>query len=360
MDMSDHIEQAMAAHRSVRADLRTSAVVLRRPSRRIEHRLNEACRLRVQHHIAPSRGLRWVSEIADEADALAAAVEAARGGAPSPQFDFEDGADHATLVAAVRAGEIPIGGGYDSPVNNPRHPPSLAFALQMARKRGYRVPQDLADRADRGVSFAERSAWHAAHAFVRHGAPGCVVGPDMLGRRLGALHLTGSHVVPDPTRPGKVPYVVDQLWIVAANEGAAVRLLALEIDGEHHLDPANANRDRRRDEVLEAAGYEVFRVAGWWCRIDPFKVVLEFMRAAGLVPGGVTLRGEPFLATIDDYACGICGLPMIRFDEDWIAEVSFHDDDMAVHAECTRNGNEEHIERSSRLLERAGDRPDDD
>src|SRR5215208_3282003 len=86
-----------------------------------------------------------------------------------------------------------------------------------------------------------------------------------------------------------------------------------------------------RDVMLAARGYEIYRVAGWWCRIDPFRVICEFLSASKLLPDAHKRLATSRFRTIDDYMCDYCGHPLYRREEDWIREFEHEGQNLVVH-----------------------------
>jgi hypothetical protein len=74
--------------------------------------------------------------------------------------------------------------------------------------------------------------------------------------RSSLCQLTGQFIVPDPLEEWKAPYLLDQLWIMLY-PNRKVRLIGLEVDGEVHLEPEQRDKDRKRDVMLAAMGYEI-------------------------------------------------------------------------------------------------------
>ena len=50
------------------------------------------------------------------------------------------------------------------------------------------------------------------------------------------------------------------------------RLLAIEVDGPHHDDPAQREADAAKDAALIAAGYQVLHIPVWLLRTNPAQV----------------------------------------------------------------------------------------
>lgn len=88
--------------------------------------------------------------------------------------------------------------------------------------------------------------------------------------------------------------------------------------------------------MLAAMGYEVVHVAGWWCRIDPYRSMLAALASVGLLSVAHTdVTGAEF-STIADYRCGFCDEPMVRWDVDWIESMVDGDHRLSVHRSCYR------------------------
>jgi hypothetical protein len=234
--------------------------------------------------------------------------------------------NHAELLRLLAAGEVPDDRG-DHPGPEPR---SVGEAYAAARARGHRVPDDYI-RAQR-ASYGEREAFYAAHYFFKFKD----VGSHTTGRSRSALMSVQSNFpVPSPRWPGGAPYLLDVLF-VALCYGPRVRLVAVEVDGEYHLSEEARRRDAERDAALASLGYEVWRVPGWWCRVDGWRVIEEVLVEAGLFDAGRTVFSRIPARTIDEYVCALCGEPMVRFDCDWIQRVEErrHGRDGYAHMEC--------------------------
>lgn len=220
-------------------------------------------------------------------------------------------------------------------------PQSLKNAFQEAMNTGFRIPERfLEDSPD--TSYGEKEAFYAACEFAANRWTFELAEDETeLVRKV--LQLSSSFVIPND-KPGCAPYVADQLWIVEGPSGS-IRLIILEIDGEYHLEPGAAERDKLRDKYFNSLGYEVYRVAGWWARIDPFRVIGEFLaEAIGLRSIKAGLEFTP--PSITDYRCFACGEPMVRWDDRWIerdyrykydeALDSHESDTVFVHRQCVQ------------------------
>jgi hypothetical protein len=246
------------------------------------------------------------------------------------------GGDHNLLMEMLSQGRLPLGW---REYWTPDDPPNLDIALEQAKARGFSVPEKfLSEKSD--SSYSEKEAFLAAYGFVsgqRDFYSSSVLEDGLrqkiFGWRRNLCQLTGQFIVPDPLATNKTPYFLDQLWILLLPEERRVRLIALEIDGEQHLETERAQKDHRRDIMLAAMGYEVFHVAGWWCRIDPCLVIAEFLRASGICDAAPDyLIGAK--KRISDYRCDICGELMVRWDYGDIAEAVISDRQYVGHKFC--------------------------
>lgn len=245
-------------------------------------------------------------------------------------FDF---AHHNLLFDMMAKGILPV---FWPEGSNPNEPRSVAQVLKKAKQHGYAVPEEFL-RND-STSYSEVEAYHAASQLIRahHRQPywnNEIYIEDIKRFRNKFCQLTGQFIVPDPTEKNKTPYVLDQLWIVYYPE-LGVRLVGLEIDGEVHLTEKERIKTKKRDNMLAAMGYEIYHVAGWWCRIDPYRVICEFLSASDLLPNAHNYLIGATLRNIDDYYCSLCGGPMVRWDDDWIRELSMNEKNITVHKQC--------------------------
>ncbi len=211
--------------------------------------------------------------------------------------------------------------------------PDPTASYEHASGVGYRVDRD--SYRTRRTTHSEELAWMATRGLLEETSRGLWTDgeyPDRIGLRSRVSAVVPYFIVPD--LDGAHPYLIDQLWIIAASDQLSARWVALEIDGEKHLEDRLRRRDVERTEALYAMGFEVVRIAAWWFRVDPFRAVVAFMREARLLAEGRTLVGEERLRTISDYVCDCCHHPMHRLDEHAIEEIWFEDRTWLVHEEC--------------------------
>ena len=205
--------------------------------------------------------------------------------------------------------------------NDPYHALALGRAMKEHRDHGYVIPDHFID--DRSPSYGENEAWFAAQHLVRRAS------------HLSARHrmIHGGAMLPQVAVPRRsnidpfAPYLLDQLWIVPVGE--RYRLVALEVDGEGHLTAERVRHGRERDARLVDAGYEVVHVAGWWCRIDPWRVIAEAIYAMNITTR-IRMPGDT-LTSIDEYVCDYCNHRVTRSDDH---DLETFDHRNVMHREC--------------------------
>lgn len=139
------------------------------------------------------------------------------------------------------------------------------------------------------------------------------------------LSINPEFFVPDAIDPKDIVYLIDQVWITREQKDSDhVRVLGVYFDRE------SDQPDDRRDGVLAAMGYEVFHLAGWWARIEPQRVIREFLRAAGLPLVDTRTFRVPG-ATINDYRCAFCRRPVVRSESGY--GIAWHRE-QPLHEEC--------------------------
>lgn len=206
-------------------------------------------------------------------------------------------------------------------------------AYAHARDAGYRLDRPFF--SERTSSSHERLAWTAARGLLEQTSPGLWVehpGPNRLRIQGRVDAVIPYFVVPDVD--GFRPHLVSQLWIVREPDAQTVRWIALEISNEKHQEAWLRRRDEEHAQQLLESGVEVVRVAAWWLRVDPFRVIVEFWRKIGLISSRHELRGEERLRSIADYVCDACAEPLCRWDENDIEEVRREYEHFVVHQDC--------------------------
>lgn len=342
----DEIEQARKAHASVPEQLKTSPIVLRQPETQILHTLS------------PESTFGGIPEdwTSDEIGAMLFhnALSGKRLAEKNPipdktEMEFKEkwfsGGDHDLLKEIMKAGRIPLAWRESW---SPSRPRTLKDALSVAKRRGFSVPDKFLIDSEK-TSYSESEAFYASYMLVSgnflgwHGNSSIGDAWDVARRwgniRSSICQLTCQFIVPDPIEDNKTPYFLDQLWIYATPDDQ-IRLIGLEIDGEVHLDEQVRKRDIKRDAMLAAKGYEIYHVAGWWCRVDPYRVICEFLNASGLFPNAQKyILGHHFKST-SDYVCELCHEPMVRWDIDWIMQTELYEREYLVHRSCAEKVSE--------------------
>lgn len=145
--------------------------------------------------------------------------------------------------------------------------------------------------------------------------------------------VTSQFIVPSSGHQFSTPYIFDQLWVIAHGINQ-VRLLGLEVAGEHHFLNGGQSKTLGNEKYLEQLGYEMYHVASWWCRVDPYRVISELLREAGIFPEALDYLVGAELDHINKYVCGICCQPMVRLGWDWIQKCQIGDRTMYAHKHC--------------------------
>ena len=207
--------------------------------------------------------------------------------------------------------------------------PSDTDALILAKEMGYQVNDEFIEKM-KLPSYSEIQAFYAALSIIRgQELPWYSEYKHRLWQELKSkiCYLGVQFIVPHPDRGKSItPYVLDQLWVVKNNHNE-FRTIVLEIDGELHLDTQRKERDHQRDRNLMSMGYEVYRVAGWWSRIDPFRVICEFLQASDILPNALDYLVGHQLFNVESYRCDLCGHEICRDEDDWIQEAPLNKDE---------------------------------
>lgn len=293
-------ERARRAHRSITPELNTPTILLKKPPFQILHQYTQQM---VDDEIE-----FWPEEFRNR---------------------WYSSRDHYLLDEMMREGALPDGWPENTETDSA---PDLGQAWKTASRLGYSV--DEARHESKEPSYGESEAWAAAQMLVR-GDITCFKDQDFrhgTGRNWTASvrQLTGSFLIPNLSRPTKSPFIADQLWIVKSDKG--VRKIVLEIDGEQHLTPEHQSYDAWRDLIIQGAGYEVYRVAAWWARIDGYRVISEFLHHSGLLPKAPQMLIFGNATYPSDYHCAKCGKEMVRWDVDWI---TYDEEGYPIHSECS-------------------------
>lgn len=338
--MSDHdqIADALRAHRSIKNPaLKHSPILLKRPAAPIKHKLQTRPLTEKEIALAAEMCAEWEEILKKREDTgikmlgeevyrpdpwgfpILLHTEEEREFVLKAQEEWRQSPNHETLWQILKRGWCPDDfGDFSVPDVT-----ELDTARKHAQRRGHRIPSSFFGGSP--TSYGEEEAWFAAWMMVDGGYGGGYglwysgIG-DWLERdrwRQRVMSLKNQFAVPNPRYPEGHPYLLDQLWVVI-EPGPQVRLFAVEVDGEGHLTEEQQKKDRIRDAALESLGYEVYRVAGWWCRIDPYRVIAEVLEASGLFPNAHRYLSGGHLTTIDEYVCDICSQLIVRWDGDWL------------------------------------------
>ena len=336
----DQISSAEQGHRSIRDPaLKHLPILLKSPASPIRHKLQTRPLTDKEIALAAERRAKWekilrerereeinFKKLGDElyrpdpwGFPILLHTEEEKEVGFAIQEEWRQSPNHKTLWRLLERGWCPDDFGD---ISVPEVTP-LDTARQHAQNRGHKIPQSFFGGSP--TSYGEEEAWYAAWIMV-DGAYGGGYGlwyngsDEWLERdrwRQQVLSLKNQFAVPNPNFPEGHPYLIDQLWVVI-EPGPQVRLFAVEVDGEGHQTEEQQRKDRIKDAALEKLGYEVYRVAGWWCRIDPYRVIAEVLEASGLFPAARRYLQGGHLTTIDDYVCEKCLRRIVRWDGDWL------------------------------------------
>ena len=288
MSTNDQVERAKRIHDQIPPHLRGSPIILRAPGIIPEPR-RLLSPVGVETHVTD---LEWLIK-----------------NVVTPNDEWTKNPHHELLLKLIDEAQLPEDRGQDTSM----WAKSLDRAHRLARLVGYSIPEEW--DGDSQPSDGENEAFWAARSVAESGrieSPGSQRGEY----RAYVCTLVSNFPVPNANR-NCAPYFLDLLWVVL-QPGATVRLMAIEVDGPQHLQPEKQASDRARDAHLAELGYEIWRVAGWWCGVDAWRAVTEVLVRANLLSPETARFREPFLTDIASYVCDVCGKPMVRYDKDWI------------------------------------------
>ena len=339
MDEEGQVERALRIHKNIEPHLASSSIIRKQPSRNPSEVKIIFPPQSEEDKQAEKELVKWYQErlkrkhpnliSGDEVFDLGAARDLSGWGIPiykstKTEAFFQLEAEHmenekwvasphhGSLMDLLSRGIIPDDQGQD--VSS--HSRTLNQAYSLAIQQGYKIPEKYFTHPK--ASYGEEEAFYAARRIFGSGRVD-QINLKLYGSHICVRSLVSNFPVPNPNNPFGPPFFIDQLWIVLTG-GPAVRLLAIEIDGEHHLQPEQQKHDAIRDEILTDLGYEVWRVGGWWCRVDAWRAIVEVLVKAGILPDAESYLGESSLGDINTYVCDICDQPMVRWDTDWIKE----------------------------------------
>lgn len=258
---------------------------------------------------------------------------------------YEDISDHDSLFKALRTGwgylnqdckTIPnTKEKYFQQLNN-------SHAFHIAKKRGHLVPNHFFDKKQ--FCYGQYEAYYAMHEIFQSNVLGVwsfKANSHNFRHNYAEWYksvklITSQFIVPSSRNKNSVPYIFDQLWVVSQNINQ-VRLLGLEIVGEHQFLNRGQSKNLGKDKYLKELGYEMYQVASWWCRVDPYRVICEFLNISGIFPNATKYLIGSELNSIDEYVCGICAAPMVRWDWDWIQECIVGNSTVLAHKNCVND-----------------------
>lgn len=255
---------------------------------------------------------------------------------------YQEFSEHNCLFKAMRTGWQHINSNHKIIPNNKEEyfqQLSNSHVFHVAKNYGYSVPSKFLQ--EKQFCYGQYEAYYAVHEmFYGNAFAGYSKyfnyynNTDTSTKWYEKIKLIATQfIVPGSESEYKTPYIFDQLWVVS-NVPNRVRLLGLEIAGEHHFLNEGKSKTLGKEKYLKELGYEMYYVASWWCRVDPYRVICEFLQAAGLVPDATSYLIGSELKTIDDYRCGICHAPMVRWHWDWIQECQVGGSTVFAHKSC--------------------------
>ena len=254
---------------------------------------------------------------------------------------YEDISDHDLLFKALRTGWSYIRSGCRMiPKSKEEYFQQLiqSHAFHTAKERGYLIPDNFLSETQ--IYHGEYEAYYAVREIIYGNALGVWLKKANFEKFLqnygkcynGVKLITTQFIVPNSNK-NTVPHILDQLWVISHDKNR-VRLLGLEIDGEHHLLNGVQSKTLGKENYLKSLGYEMYHVASWWCRVDPYRVICEFLKRAGIFPNATDYLIGSELNSIDEYICGICCGPMVRWDWDWIQKCQIGNSTVLAHKSC--------------------------
>ena len=255
---------------------------------------------------------------------------------------YEDVSDHDLLFKAMRTGWSYLNSSRKLfPETKEEYYRQLikSYAFHKAKQLGYLIPDS--QLKEKQVCHGEYEAYYAVHEIFHGHALGIWEKKsdfDYFMYNYANWHknvklITSQFVVPSSLHENIAPYILDQLWLVS-NDKNQVRLLGLEISGEHHFFNRIDSKTLGNENHLKSLGYEMYYVPSWWCRVDPYRVICEFLDLSGIFPDALRYLIGSELNSIDEYICGICHAPMVRWNWDWIQKCKIGNSTVLAHKSC--------------------------
>lgn len=255
---------------------------------------------------------------------------------------YEDVSEHELVFKAIKTGWEYINSGYKIvPTSKEEYFQQIneSHVFKVARKLGYTVSND--SLKEHKFCYGQYETYYAVHEIMQRNALDFLLSKSYSPNFIHAYTnwykciklISSQFIIPITTLDEKNPYILDQLWVISHNINQ-LRLLGLEIVGEGDFLSRNQQKTTSNTEVLNQLGYEIYQVASWWCRVDPYRVICEFLKASGIFPDATKYLIGAELNTIDDYVCGICHAPMVRWGWDWIQRYQVGNSTVLAHKDC--------------------------
>ncbi|MBD1838866.1 hypothetical protein [Coleofasciculus sp. FACHB-501] len=298
----------MNSERDIGLNLKDSPIILRRPSRKIIHQVHRDSNLDAESVMRSEIG------------------------------------DHHTLMECLNINLHGLREKYARKADflNDCDPPSHTDAFKRAKLLGYKIPQSYLQ--EEKVSYGEKEAYHAAWMMVSLNWYLSLLPSSFWEEWRESVYkinfFTSQFIVPQFSsldRYKYTPYILDQLWVVRESN-STVRLIGLEVDGEHHFKTdEQKEKDSQRDERLANMGYEMYHVAAWWCRVDPYRVISEVLEATDITPGILDNFYYSDFKSIDDYRCDFCKNLIVRYNQEDLVVKKCGKDRLKFHQSCFEN-----------------------
>jgi len=255
---------------------------------------------------------------------------------------YEDIGEHELVFKAIKTGWEYLNSGYKIvPTSKEEYFRQIneAYVFQSARERGYTVSEDYFK--EHKFCYGQYETYYAVHEIMQRNAFDFLLSksysPSFIHTYANWYKciklISTQFIIPTTTIEKKIPHILDQLWIISHNINQ-LRLLGIEIVGEGKFLSRNQPRTSVNNEFLNQLGYEIYQVASWWCRVDPYRVICEFLKASGIFPDATKYLIGAELNTIDEYVCGICHAPMVRWGWDWIQRYQIGNSTVLAHKDC--------------------------
>lgn len=254
---------------------------------------------------------------------------------------YEDISEHDLLLQALRTGWHYINSNqkiFSTTKEKYFQQLNSCHAFKKAKQLGYQMPENCLKTKQ--FCYGQYEAYSAIHELLQGNALG-VWSPNSKSNFMHSYAefyktvklITSQFIVPSSGYQFSIPYVFDQLWVIADGINQ-VRLLGFEVAGEQHFLNGGQSKTLGNERYLEELGYEMYHLASWWCRVDPYRVISEFLTESGIFPQASNYLVGAELDSIDKYLCGICHAPMVRLGWDWIQKCQMGGETIFAHKHC--------------------------